>query len=93
MFLLLWIRRLLESDSSGANPLILILSGIASNGIDLLCFGQAMKTLTWRVGVSWSFNLADLAVFAGFFWLILQRLKMRRGDGYPDREGPGALES
>ncbi len=86
VFLFVWIRRLLESDSSKANPLILILSGIASNGIDLLCFGHAMKTLTWRVGVSWSFNLADLAVFTGLSWLILQRLKM--GRVHSDRQRP-----
>ena len=86
VFLMLWIRRLADSEADQAHPLILILSGIAANGIALLLFGQGMKTLTWKVGVSWSFNLADAAVFAGFFWLILQRLKKRCGDSSPEGE-------
>ncbi len=78
LFLFLWIRKVPDSRSSEVHSLILILSGVTSNGINMVCFGHAMKTLTWKVGVSWSFNLADISVFVGFFWLILQTLKKSR---------------
>ena len=76
-FLILWIRRTPDSQGGEVNSLILILSGVASNGVDLVLFGEAMKTLTWQVGLSRSFSLADLAVISGLCLLVLQRLKRR----------------
>lgn len=53
-------------------PLFLILAGTLANGLEILARGQIFDYIDLtKIGIPWPiFNIADIAIVIGLFWLI-----------------------
>jgi signal peptidase II len=74
--LLVWLRRLSATETGTSLALALILGGAAGNLIDRLVYGYVIDFIDIYYG-SWhwpAFNVADAAISAGAFLLLLDAL-------------------
>lgn len=53
-------------------PMFLILAGTLANGLEVITRGQVLDYIDLtKIGIPWPiFNIADVAIVIGLFWLI-----------------------
>lgn len=60
-------------------PIFLILAGTLANGLEVMLKGHIFDYLDLtKIGISWPiFNIADITIVFGLFWLIYKIFKVK----------------